>query len=536
MAFHVIFGSENAETDELLYECAVEDVVERYTRPILTGRWGMGKTGVLLLQNKHLTDFLEKRVGKLNSREWYLRERALDIELLLQLQMKYENDAYFRRVLEKIWFAEILRIYSRVILLILDENKKNEDGHWGKLWKLKKAGDISKSLWKQAVVVGNLLSKVIHGTEIDNSLIKEGVFSDLLNEKLYRAVWDCLIDIQKEYGIFISIAIEPIETPESDLENSPRLANNLVAALLNTFRNYFEPSAESPFYVRITIPWHRFSPELLDFPQKLYAYKENIIWTQKDLSEFINKRIEWEFRRVQKRYRKTQLVWYDLFPKEIPNGVTNPTVMEDSFLYILRHTHHRPRDIQRLTREIVEYDAKCHGVTPDFVLQRRSPISIDSVKNALRATGPKLTELLIVEGKRRHHNLYTLTEQLRGLSIPFTENDLNYRMRMTDISINEAISILWDTGIMGFSICSNFNSREDERLKNNFSSDIYRTEYPHVSMVSWNWFEYNYQGDPITLVENLKSIIGREDILTLHPLTFEYFTPRNFSSKCPIGT
>jgi hypothetical protein len=97
-----------------------------------------------------------------------------------------------------------------------------------------------------------------------------------------------LIDIQKEYGIFISIAIEPIETPESDLENSPRLANNLVAALLNTFRNYFEPSAESPFYVRITIPWHRFSPELLDFPQKLYAYKENIIWTQKDLSEFIN--------------------------------------------------------------------------------------------------------------------------------------------------------------------------------------------------------------------------------------------------------
>src|SRR5689334_1302970 len=71
--FRVLFGDENAERDPLLTECAVLTKRAASTKPILTGKWGTGKTALLLLQNQTLSDRL-KKINPDLERMWYLDE------------------------------------------------------------------------------------------------------------------------------------------------------------------------------------------------------------------------------------------------------------------------------------------------------------------------------------------------------------------------------------------------------------------------------------------------------------------------------
>jgi len=533
MGFHLIFGSENAETDDLLYECAVDTMTRRYESPILTGRWGTGKTAVLFLQNRTLLESLKKK-GDQFKEEWYLRESSLDIEMLIRLHADMKHDkTHFRRVLEKIWFAEIVRRYSRVLSLLGDSFSTTQGAHWKRVAVLAATAPLEKSLWAQIPDVISMISTLARGTDISEPVSKVSrSFAAIFDEALYDAVKQCLRDIRTQS---VSVAVEPIETPTSDLENS-QLANDIVASLLNTFRKYFEPSIDNPFYVRIAIPWHRFDTSRLDFPQKIYPYRENIVWDKGELFAFINKRIEWEFRRVGRRYATNKPAWYVLFPKEVPNGVTKPAIQEDSFAYILRHTHHRPRDLQRLARSIVRYYGSRHSLSAEEVLLN-AQIDWESVKNALRAECPQVTRLLIEEGQRRYPELYNLTDRLRGLPLPFTQDDLKKRIQTMDLDINRALLTLWDVGVLGVCVCTRYNSDLDKRLRNNFPPDLLRVEYRQQGTVCWNWFEYNYTGEPITLLEKIKRLNGESDLplLVLHPVTFEFFTPRSFVAHCPIG-
>jgi len=532
MRFHQVFGSENAETDDLLYECAVDTMIRRYTSPILTGRWGTGKTAVFFLQNDILRESLRKKREQYRE-EWYLRESSLDIEMLIRLHIDMKHDrVYFRRILEKIWFAEIVRRYTRILALLEDSFTTSSGEHWKRVNTLAKMAVLETSLWTQIPDITGIIFALARGENIKEPMSRVSrSLAEIFDKSSYESVKKCLYDVRK---FSISVAVEPIETPVSDVENS-QLANDIVASLLNTFRKYFEPSIDNPFYVRIAIPWHRFNVSNLDFPQKIYPYKENIVWSKEELFAFINKRIEWEFRRVGRRYAQNKHPWYVLFPKEVQNGVTTPPVQEDSFSYILRHTHHRPRDLQRLTRSIVKHYANRRQLPVDEVLLKHQ-IDKEAIKNTLRAECPQIAQLLIEEGQRRYGQLYELVEKLRGLPLPFSQDDLKRRIQMMEMDINRAILMLWDVGILGVYVYTRYNSKLDLRLKNNFPPDMLRIEYAQQNAVCWNWFEYNYTGDPITLLEKIKSLDGEErPLLALHPVTFEYFTPRSFVAHCPIG-
>ena len=75
---HDIFGNEDAKDDDLLRKCFVEPS-ELLNRPIIVGRWGIGKTAVLFHQNAILEDTLNY-IDPENKQLWYIGEHSIDKE------------------------------------------------------------------------------------------------------------------------------------------------------------------------------------------------------------------------------------------------------------------------------------------------------------------------------------------------------------------------------------------------------------------------------------------------------------------------
>jgi len=536
--YRPIFGNDNAENDALLYDCEIERKSPEYLRPILTGRWGSGKTAILLLQNQELTRWLE-RTNKDSKLIWYLHEGTLDINALMGLSSTLNHEErLIRRQLESLWTAEILRVYCQMLSLLVKNFRNTSGDHWKLVISTSKTGGIFKAVWKQipqavSIWKGNTdIGKA--ATTIQNSM------GNLFRDELFQAVRNCLVDIENQ-NLNLTVAIEPIETPTSDLEDNPSLAQILIASLLNAYRGKFEPSIENPFNLRITIPWHRFTTSALDFPQKLLQYKGSVEWGRDELRAFINRRIDWEFRRVGRKYshKGGNDAWSELFPKTIRNGICR--VEEDSFDYFLRHTHHRARDLQRLAREVVEAQARAFRVQVDDVILGKTTkdkrLVPEIVKDAFRFQGPQLTDLLIVEAERRYPEIRIIVDQMYGMTIPFNESDLKKRLQSTSVDLNRAMECLWDSGILGVSLVPE-TTKASKKIANIFPHQgvrKYHTDNNGSKYERWSWYEYNWNGNAVEILDKLRRIEQAEPGLVIHPITFEYLAPKYIDPRCPIG-
>ena len=526
----IIFGNENAEKDPLVLKCYVnhgEDGVQ-----IVTGRWGTGKTAYLFDRNRELI----KKLTEINpdlKRIWYLDEDQLNTDQLIDSFIEL-NERKFQRYLKSIWIAEIYR-RACIILNALKSTYKNTNGnHWVEISSVAKSEAVGKTVWKQIPNALRILKSIDDKQEAAVVGI-QNEFSDIFTDRLKKSVQRCLKDIAED-EVRPTIAIEPIETPLSDIEESS-LAQEVISALLNVFQSEFQLGEDQLLEVILSIPWHRFSNDKINLPQKISQYVMYMQWDKDSLREFINKRIEWEFKRVRRTYNlKGKDAWSILFNDNVYNDYCVPNINENSFEYTLRHTHYRPREVQRIARMSVEVCARKANRSVDDVLKGISGLKVDGnhIKEAVYKYSRKATDDLISESVRRFSKLKEVFNCIRGLPVPFSCDDLIERLPK-DVTPTQALSMLWESGILGIEITCIKQEYERDFCKL-LPTEAYKRNqnYQTKELNRWYFFHYNCDGEITELIGQYKANRKLKIQCIVHPKIYESIGA-HVSTNWPYG-
>lgn len=528
----LIFGNENAEKDPLLRDCYVNHGPKN--KQIITGRWGTGKTAHILATHKLLSETL----GIINERQrrlWYLEESELNTDQIIDAFYELEPRKFQRR-LKSIWIGEIYRRMAILLTTLRPIYSKTNGSNWDLVVSYSEEKAYKKTLWQQIPNALKVL-KLIDG-EQGNAI--EGIqssISALFSEEIKEAVQLCLVDI-KEHNIQPVIAIEPIDTPFSALEGEESLAQQVISALLNVFQSDFQYTDDQLIRLIISVPWHRYTTENINLPQKLAQYDTYISWDKTRLRNFINERIKWEFKRTGRSFstKGRQDAWDALFKSELYNKYCTPYLYESTFEYVLRHTNYRPRELQRITRNAVEICARKINKSQEYVLKGQGGVKVDGshIREAVSNYSRRATNDLIDESKRRFHHVNDITETLKGISIPFLESTLEERLPK-EIDLSTALSTLWDSGILGVEAycCSPSHTREVIELMPSKNYKFHRN-VANEELHRWYFFEYNWDGEIVELLNRYRSSDKVNLQLILHPRMFETFGV-HVSNKWPIG-
>lgn len=534
----LLFGDDNAVFDPLLHECFVEPK-EVSKKPILIGRWGIGKSAIFFNSNNKLTTTLEK-IDESFKNLWYIGENAFDPEMLLDLWT--EDKRSFQKILEKIWKAEILRTLS-VLLIILRKNYRSHSGdHWDAIQKITKSRGFIIPIWKRLADVVGVFTGLDKGRKKALASIEDGI-DKLFVDETYKNIQTCLNDI-KDDEVQPIIVIEPVDTPSSKLEKvGKELAQPLVNSLLNVFYSSFNPTNQN-IKLKISIPWNRYVPRELDYPQRFPSYVGHIKWNVDSLRRFINKRISWEFKRIKRTLSARLDPFASLFDEFVVNNHCLPKVNENSFLYFVRHTHYRPRDLQRLVRIAVEKQAFETQSSIDDVLLSRGGQKISSsvIRNSIQEFSTDvMPNEFIPEVERKFSNTMDMVDLLYGISVPFDIDNIKKRFEKTQkgeinpFKLNEVVDQLWESGIIGVEIYPKTDQATDSirEILNTNGLRTYTVGKDNKSR--WYFFEYNWHGKPAELISRYNDNTNIDARLVLHPRTFEYLLP-SVSRDFPIGS
>ncbi|MDX2006681.1 MAG: hypothetical protein SFU83_15510 [Meiothermus sp.] len=123
-----------------------------------------------------------------------------------------------------------------------------------------------------------------------------------------------------------------------------------------------------------------------------------------------------------------------------------------------------------------------------------------------------------------------------GLPLIFQVDDLKRRINQTDIDINRAVEVLWEAGILGVT-AEPQNLEARQHLQSLFIKDNQRTyrNTQQEPLERWCWFEYNYDGDALQILERVRDVSNTNCGLVLHSKGFEFFAPRNIELRTPLG-
>ncbi len=465
----------------------------------------------------------------------YLDEGALDTIQLANLYIS-ESEMMFGQKVELIWRAEIVR-RALLLLHVLAPIYGNVSGnHWKVVAAAGHVAAFQNSLWRQLPnalkALADFSDSRVHSVE---KLQLE--LSDIYSEKMLDVIQACLRDVRNQ-KIQPRIAVEPIDTPTSALEEHAGLAQSVITSLLNVYQTTFIRDEDQLLRVDVAVPWHRYSVLKINLPQKLHEYSTYLQWNESELREFINLRLEWEFRRVGRSFQRkgTLDAWSTLFESNLRNDYCNPTVTEDSFKYVLRHTHHRPRCLQRLTRKCIEKCAEKTGREVDEIMKGVGGIKIVDihVKDAIRgATREAWDKELVVEGARRYPKLRELVEKLRGIQNPFSKSELAKRATCV-CGVDEAVDILWQSGIIGVELkCGDGSHIERDIVLPKDAHRMYKNA-AKVICHTWTLFEYNWEGEPHEVLRNYEADPDMQVAFILHPKSFESLLPK-VANDWPIG-
>ncbi len=541
--FNPIFGNDNAESDSLLYECSIRRSPSAESKPILMGRWGTGKTALLLLRNKALQQqlaYIDPRID----RDWLISEKALDIRSLHELRKDVGGSSdELKRALEELWKSEIVRIAGKLLTYLRPYYGNPQGKHWDAVSRLASAEIGNRPIWShasaalRAILAHKLGSGTMRNAELNvQSLIDTATFDN---------VQQCLRDVSSN-ALQICVAIEPIETPTSALEEDNSLAQTLVTALLNCFRTHFEPSERQLLRLQLSIPWHRYDTQILDLPQKLDQYIARLKWNKAELRKFIVSRIEWELQRVGnlQSSKGGSDAWDALFPAKVTNGHCDPAISEGSFSYIVRHTHHRARHLQSLARKVVDVQANISDCSEDDVLRGKYRITVEAVRSAVKQSAFLATDELLTEAQRKMPFLRDLVRDcLAGIAVPFSDDELYRRWKKSRsssviTSYSTVREMLFTSGFLG--IMTTPNSPDSTALMNTlFDEDNRRTVQLHDGSKPlpprWFWFHYNCEGDLASHLDRVRSIEDTVTQFVVHPKTFEFLHPASINKSFPVG-
>lgn len=397
------------------------------------------------------------------------------------------------------------------------------DLHWKFVKGVFSGGKLSDPLWMNVRPLLRLL--VSNDQKYEAATELTGKVEDLMAKQAFTFVQRCLQHLANRTPK-IAVAVEPIDTPDSPLEKADtQIAQDVIAALINVFLRSFQPSENQLLNVYIAVPWHRYTTEGLINPQKRREYEAQLKWTNDELGKFMASRIQYEFRSVGRQVKSPAAVWAELFVPTMWNTYCQTKFEESTFTYILRHTHHRPRDVQHICREAVFMCAKRAGLEANDVLRGKSGIRVDGahIREAVQSYCTDALEDFQEEAKRRFPDMPRLESSVRGISVPFTTEHLKKRAEDAGITteIRDVIMKLWETGYLGVEVRCLDNKKVDQ-LKALFPVETFichktdRTEFNR-----WYFFVYNWKGEPFELLAKAESQPHLEAKCVLHARTFD---------------
>jgi hypothetical protein len=533
-----IFGDENARLDTYLYRCSVPLPSRVENKPVLSGRWGVGKTAAFLLRHHELARAL-RAVDKEYEYIWYLDEGGLDSDTLFSLDQHYAgNLSIFKRTLERLWNTEILRVYARMLNILHEYYGSPSGKHWNTIRSRDYTDRYARPVW-------SVISDVVGATgDIGKAVSRAmGGISHIFSDQFEVAIQRCLADIS-EYPVKPAIVIEPVETPISPLEQrDASLSQAILVSLLDLFIKKFSYSPKRRQFIRveISVPWHRSVNDNLREPQKLSQYMGQMSWDRPLLREFMVRRIENEFGLVkrQMKQRTDTDAWNVLFADSVRNTWTSCD--EDSFSYMLRHTHHRTRDLMRLARNAIYSQVDISreqypNITAEHILSGSSvsEVSPTAIRLGVEETLKSSSEDRITEAKRRFSNLSEMIDLLRGIESPFSLKMLAARSAsQSSFTTTNMIETLWESGIIGFEIVP---KSDDARqiIERNAPKSIneYRNKYG-AKFRRYFLFEYNCELS-VSQIDRIYETDMSERHIVVHPAFSENFGVRG-TREYPIG-
>ena len=542
---HTLFGAANALDDDLLDSCYLAPLGVTKDQTIIVGKWGVGKTASLLQRNKNLTEFLYKNHSP-RIPAWYLEETGINPFELAQLAEKCGgNESLLRRALERLWKAETLRVMSFLLAQLWESVDEPKGKYWFRVRAVGKSEKILSPIWD---VVQNI-SGLLFGSERAEAFDETGQALAMLFEKeLYHDIQQCLLDF-KGAPVYPVVGIEPIDSPESELEKNPQMAELMIRSLMNAYRNNFVPSKRQRILVLLSLPWHRYKPRFLDQPQHTSHLVGRFRWSAGSLRRFMNLRIESEFSRSHRRFtpKGNMDAWSALFGTRILNTYCVGKVTEDTFSYFVRHTHYRPRDLQRLAREAVRHQMVHSESDAQDVLMGRggTTISPKNIRAAVRKEAENAAEERITEAQRLYPEVRDALEAVRGMQVPCTTDDLLGRFISSGVldgggsEFMELNQKLWDCGFIGIELMP--KSHETTKFVEATFGNKSIARFEKYNREQHRYFLFEHTADrPITeILDQLRSPnqngFDKNDIqVVFHPMMFEKFGlhPTN---EYPIG-
>ncbi len=544
----LLFGAPDADSDLLLKDCLIEGQVGRYSKPILIGRWGTGKSANLIARARRLESVLEK-IDPLSKRDWYIKEQHISTHSLFELHKQHAETAsegYFISQVQEIWKSEITQRVVRVLNLLAKSGSVEIDrtaSHWKAVMEFQKYDFALESMWS---FVDDILSIIFRKDEAKTTEGFRNYHSMLRSAKIERSIQRCIIDLEASGQPVPIVGVEPIETPASDLDSRVNMAECVIAALLNVYRNDYVINDRQRVQVFLSLPWNRTANKKINLPQHIKPLMEEIRWTKENLRKFISKRIEWEMNgRLNGRphFRAGTDAWDAVFPTTIENrSCERQHSREESFDYILRHTQWRARDLQTVTRECVLSYCNQEDISVGSFFRSRRQISEKIVIDCVARFSQDTAQLRLEEARRRFagtHQAYfeqgAISSTLRGMKVPMTEADLKKRLAPAGDyqEFSSILTALWESGIVGVHI-----SCSDEQFCRVIEASYAQAKSRHLYQKNerqYFFFQYNTDKSPQHLKEGFDHESSNLALkYVLHPCFFECLEC-HVSNPFPIG-
>ena len=479
-----LLGPDGAQDDPNLFEYFVEEQ-SKFNKSILVGRWGTGKTSLLLWRTRHLEKLFREN-SRTESRPWYIEEEDLNIvEISNAFEAHSGSTSRRYKIFKEMWESEI---YLRAITILCNIHSFHKDKLCENSWNFLSAKQIHKKIpqgiWNNAGIIINLLARESKYANVFKEIIN--VYNDIRSPEVVDSIYICCKELKDKNLPLPVISIEPIETPRSEAESSDGLANDLIASLITCWYESFRRERPGNLIsVNVSVPWHRYFPERTAFPHRIPRNVNTIYWEKPRLRSFIEKRLSWQrdqYRppRRHKGREEVDDVWGVYFPETVENLVcTNIHERNEwSFDYLCRHSSWRARDLLVLTREsILNYCVKS-GIEPEEFFIGEYQVDEETIRETTRDLCEEIAEQRITEYMRRYNYKKMRPDVFRGLTSPLRREALFSQIAdefgaNTKLKEENILEELWDSEIIG--VCIEFPfTGEKTRFRNWYGPDCIR--------------------------------------------------------------
>lgn len=544
-----VLGTNQSQDDINLFDVFVDEQ-NNMDQPIIVGRWGTGKTSLLLKRAEPLSRLLIDG-GNSHNRPWFIDESDIRLDFLLAEIQDHQVDRNTLNIaISELWEGEIILRVIWTLQLI---------------WK-KFAGELQSESWdfisNEGLAMNNLESPMknrnLHRDLISrvddlnqDSTIELKRFRSVLSKSTMMHIFECIQDLKRNQIPRPIILIESIEAPHSRAHDNEKndLNSDVVSSLLNVWYQRFRPERRDVnISVNISIPWTRYYPERTSFPDKISNYTCHTNWLKRTLRTLILKRLAWEVEKAGGRLQLTHQfgeIWSRFFVEGI-ESVTSTSWQnrtEDSFDYLCKYSSWRPRDLIILIRECIEEHCRERNMSHSEFFSRADKISSTLVRRVASNFCQRTASARVVEYVERSGRAMVVAESmLHGLSSPIDIKELvSSFLRSLGVSggPNEAslLTELWNAEIIGLAV--EFNDLESEvQFSDVFGKDVVRNlnglvEGEGVRDVRSVAFLFRYSTAEFW---NVNAIMARyqNHKIVINPLFDEYFGI-NVTSDYPIG-